>query len=252
LPPRFIIDGADDAYANVALEEAILTHNEGLVVRIWENERSVVIGRSQLARYETNLEQCAAEGIPIVRRITAGGAVYNGPGNLNWSLFTAREYKEGGLGYIWDVHAVFRMGASLVSRAAEGCGVKTWLEEPNRIASAGGKVGGMAAYISSRGLLCHGTLLLDADLDEAQRLTEPSRVELERRYTRSVPARMANTGIGAASFINSLRDAVVQETGGDIETSELTTEESQSLGALIKRYSDPRWNLGDPFEVSAT
>ncbi len=77
------------------------------------------------------------------------------------------------------------MAADLVVEAAASCGVRAWLEEPNRILSADGKVSGMAAYLSRDGLLCHGTLLLDADLEEAAALTQPSGVELERRYTRS-------------------------------------------------------------------
>jgi lipoate---protein ligase len=249
LPSRFIVDGAVGAYASVALEEAILVHNEGLVVRVWGNEKSVIIGRAQLARYETDVDYCAAGGIPIVRRITAGGAVYNGPGNLNWSLFVSREFSAGSVRYVWDVHEVFRMGASLVTRAVERCGVRTWLVEPNRIVSAEGKVSGMAAYISRGGLLCHGTLLLDADLEEARRLTEPSKVELERRYTRSNPAKVANTGIRAASFMNSLMEVVAQETGAGLETSQLRGEEMESMRGLLRRYKEPEWSLGDPFTV---
>jgi hypothetical protein len=44
--------------------------NEGFVVRVWENSESVIIGRAQLARFETNVEYCQAHGIPIVRRST--------------------------------------------------------------------------------------------------------------------------------------------------------------------------------------
>jgi len=249
LSTRFIVDGADDAYANIALEEAILVHNAGLVVRVWGNEKSVIIGRSQLARYETNVDYCAAGGIPIVRRLTAGGAVYNGPGNLNWSLFVGREFISGGIRYVWDVHEVFRMGASLVTRAVERCGVKTWLDPPNRIVSTEGKVSGMAAYISRSGLLCHGTLLLDADLQEARRLTEPAGVALERRYTRSNAMKLANTKVGAASFMNSLVGVVAEEIGRGLETSQPGGEEMESMRGLLQRYREPEWNLGDPFMV---
>ena len=52
----------------------------------------------------------------------------------------------------------------------------------------------MAAYISKDGLLCHGTFLLDADLEEARRLTEPAASAGEKIH-RSRSDRMANTGI---------------------------------------------------------
>ncbi len=64
---RLILDGAGGAPANLALEEALLRGNGGLVLRLWGNERSVIIGRAQLARFETDVERCSREGIPIVR-----------------------------------------------------------------------------------------------------------------------------------------------------------------------------------------
>ena len=192
---RFVLGGADGAFANLALEEAMLRENRGLILRLWTNERSVVIGRAQLAQYETDLEYCTRQSVPVVRRVTAGGTVYNGPGNINWSLFVGREFSRGGIRYIWGVGELFRMAAGVVTEASRRCGVRTWLEEPNRILSDGGKVSGMAAYVSRDGLLCHGTFLLSADLEEAKRLTEPAAKTLERRYTRSRSMRMANTGI---------------------------------------------------------
>jgi lipoate---protein ligase len=248
LVSRLIIDGADGAPANLALEEAVLRENSGLVLRLWNNERSVIIGRAQLARFETDVDRCLREGIPIVRRVTAGGAIYNGPGNINWSLFVGRGFSEGRIRYLWGVREVFSMAADLVVRAAGSCGVRTWLDEPNRILSAEGKVSGMAAYLSRGGLLCHGTLLLGADLDDAAALTRPSEVQLERRYTRSRAMKVANTGITSDAFIASMRSVVEDEIGERIEPEKPSESERRTADSLLPKYNDPVWNLGDPFE----
>lgn len=249
---RFIVGGLSGAkartYENVALEEAILRRNRGLTVRVWTNERSVVIGRAQLAEYETDLEYCRTAGIPVVRRITAGGTVYHGPGNVNWSLFVGRDFRQGDIRYVWDVTGMFAMAAGLVIKVADRCGVKTWLDEPNRILSDEGKVSGMAAYISRDGLLCHGTFLLAADLEEAKRVTEPRRVSIERRYTRSRPMRMANTRIEQAAFIAAFREVTKESTGVELEDTEPGDDEVDAVDELVRsKYGDPRWNLGDPF-----
>ena len=249
---RLILDGAEGARANLALEEAILQGNDGLVLRLWGNERSVIIGRAQLARFETDVERCTREGIPIVRRVTAGGAIYNGRGNINWSIFVGREFKGGRIRYTWGVSEVFRMAADVVVEAAATLGVKAWLDAPNRIVSAEGKVSGMAAYLSKRGLLCHGTLLLDADLEEAEALTRPSRVELERRYTRSRAMKVANSGIGSDAFIASMRSVVEGEIGEEIEPEQPTDSERRMAESLLLKYNDPVWNLGDPFDWRST
>ncbi len=247
-PGRFILEGAKGAHANLAMEEALLRENRGMILRVWANERSVVVGRGQLPRYETDLDYCAAAGIPVVRRITAGGAVYHGPGNVNWSLFVGRGFSSGTVKYVWGVTELFGMAAELVNRASARCGVETWLEEPNRILSGGGKVSGMAGYIAKDGVLCHGTFLLTADLEEAKRLTEPAKVRLERRYVRSRPMRMANTGIELSSFIASLREAAAEKTGRELETDTPNERERSAAESLLEKYKSPDWNLGDPFE----
>jgi lipoate---protein ligase len=245
---RLVLDGAAGPHANLALEEAMLRENRGLTVRLWTNQKSVIIGRAQLARFETDLDYCERSGIPVVRRVTAGGAVYNGPGNVNWSLFVGREFSAGAIRYIWGVGELFRMAAGVVTEASARCGVTTRLEEPNRILSEVGKVSGMAAYVSREGLLCHGTFLLSADLNEARRLTEPAAAPLERRYTRSRSMKMANTGIGLSSFIASVRDVVAEKIGRELESSEPGESERRAMLELLQKYESPAWNLGDPFE----
>jgi len=135
-----------------------------------------------------------------------------------------------------------------VTSATMRCGVTTNLEDPNRLVSEEGKVGGMAAYISKRGLLCHGTLLLSADLTEAKRLTDPATARLESRYTRSNAMLMANTGIESHSFIAGMKAAVAEKTGLKVELDVPNAEERDALSRLLPKYTDPRWNLGDPFE----
>ena len=251
MEPRLVIDGATGAPANLALEEVLMRGNRGLVLRLWENERSVIIGRAQLARFETDVDRCAKEGIPIVRRVTAGGAVYNGPGNINWSLFVARECGAGAIRYLWSARELFRMASGLVVRAVGHCGVKAWLDEPNRILTAEGKVGGMAAYLSRAGLLCHGTLLLGANLEEVESLTRPAEAQLDRKYTRSKAMRVANTGISPDAFIASMRRVLEEETGTVIEHGGPTDQELGAMQLLLPKYEDPAWNLGDPFAEGA-
>ena len=245
---RLVIDGAPGAYANLALEEAMLRENRGLTIRLWTNEKSIIIGRAQLAVFETDLEYCAKAGIPVVRRVTAGGTVFNGPGNVNWSLFVGRGFAAGEIRYIWGIAELFKMAAAVVTEASQRCGVSTWLDAPNRILSAGGKVSGMAAYISRDGLLCHGTFLLSADLEEAKRLTDPAEKTLERRYTRSRAMKMANTGIELGSFIASVRDVVTEKIGRELVADLPRESEVGVMQSLMEKYRSSAWNLGDPFE----
>jgi len=236
--------------ANLALEEALFLRNEGFIARVWENSESVIIGRAQLASFETDVAYCKAHEIPILRRFTAGGTVYNGPGNLNWSLFVARGLGSGTLRYESSPHEIFRSSSRPLLYALAASGVEAWLDPPNRVLTKEGKISGMAAYVSRRGFLCHGTLLVGADLGRVKALTTPSPEALERKYTRSRDVKTANAPLDVDSFIHTFVRTLADETRLAIETG--SPDESERALAdelLATRYRDEGWNLGDPFAL---
>lgn len=248
--PHRVGEADGEPAPNLALEEALFLRNEGFIARVWENTESVIIGRAQLANYETDVEYCKEQGIPIVRRFTAGGTVYNGPGNLNWSLFVARGVGSGTLRYESGPHAIFRSASKPLLLALAASGVDAWLDPPNRILTKEGKISGMAAYVSRRGFLCHGTLLVGADLARVKALTTPSPEALERRYTRSRDVKTANAPLDVDSFIHTFVRTLAEETNLAIEMgSPDEGERALARDLLEARYWDEDWNLGDPFAV---
>ncbi len=243
MPGRLLDCTLADPYANVALEEALFRLMRGPVLRVWENQKSVVIGRAQRAEYETDLPLCRERSIPVVRRFTAGGAVYNGPGNINWSLVRPRD--AGGGRRLFDAKGIFAEAGSLVVEALGDCGVEAAFEPPNSVLLTGGKVSGMAAYVSSDGFICHGTLLCDADLGELRSLTTPSAARTERRYTRSRDVKVANCHARKEEFVAGLASAL----GGAYRSGVLTGEETELAARFVsERYGEEAWNLGDPFD----
>lgn len=235
-----------DPFSNVALEEALFRLLKVPVLRVWENQRSVVIGRAQLAWTETDLGYCKERSIPVVRRFTAGGAVYNGPGNVNWSFLVPKKRRLGETGRIFDAKSVFSAFAGILARALEECSVNCRYDPPNRVVTDEGKISGMAAYISSEGVICHGTLLVDADLAEVEKLTTPKMVSLESRYPRSKSAKVANSGADKSKLVSALVDASDEEYAPDSLTS---AEQSLTSRLVGQKYSREEWNEGDPFSL---
>jgi len=235
---RLLETDLGDPYSNVALEEALFLEMKEPVLRVWENRKSVVIGRAQKAEFETDLNYCAEHSIPVVRRVTGGGAVYHGPGNLNWSFFVPRQE-----GVALDAKGVFASFAGTLVKALSACGLGCRFVAPNSVADTRGKVSGMAAFLSRAGVLCHGTLLVSADLEEVERLTSPRPVTVERRYTRSRFVPVSNCGVKRESFVVQLAAASGYRLGRD----ELTDEERHRTNTLLEKYRNDEWNLGDPF-----
>ncbi|MBX6767777.1 MAG: hypothetical protein IRY90_11605 [Actinomadura rubrobrunea] len=56
------------------------------VLRVWQNEPSVVVGRFQNLDRAVDLAACARDGVRVVRRATGGDAVFTGPGCLLFTL----------------------------------------------------------------------------------------------------------------------------------------------------------------------
>jgi lipoate-protein ligase A len=234
-----------DPFSNVALEEALLWEARVPTLRIWENQKSVVIGRAQLAGFETDLEYCKTRSVPVVRRITGGGAVYNGPGNLNWSFVLRRGQSNEEFREAFDAGRVFATFAAQVVGALRGCGVGCRFEPPNSILGADGKISGMAALITKEGVLCHGTLLVHAELDEVQRLTEPRRASISGRYPRSRFVRVSNCGVARQEFVARLSSSAMGFKEGPG-----TRAEEELCSRLTAKYRSPEWNLGDPFGLN--
>jgi lipoate-protein ligase A len=245
LAGRFLEVTLGDPFANLALEEVLFRTLQVPTLRIWSNQKSVVIGRAQLARHETDLAYCLERSVPIVRRFTAGGAVYNGPGNMNWSFFIPRG-EDGKGATLGDANRVFASFAALVVGALRACGVDCEFKPPNAIFDRRGKISGMAAYISKGGVLCHGTLLCDADLEEVEALTKPSEEGLMPRYPRSRHSPVSNCGVKTRDFALRLADV----SGYGLQDDGLTKAELEAaLDLAAKRYSSDAWNLGDPFSL---
>jgi lipoate-protein ligase A len=238
---RLLQTELEDPYANLALEEAIHRELRTPTLRVWENQKCVIIGRAQLAEFETDLAYCRQHSIPVVRRFTAGGTVYHGPGNINWSFFSPQMDSRKGK----DPRHVFASFAEKVTNALTRCGVMCEFIPPNSIASEEGKICGMAAYISKDQVLCHGTLLVGADLVELERVTTPRGERIQRRYTRSKSVKVANCGVRREAFIRELLTA----SGEKYRPGPLRHDERESCQELLQKYRSERWNFGDPFEL---
>ncbi|MEK6719453.1 MAG: lipoate--protein ligase family protein [Chloroflexota bacterium] len=169
-PFRFIADdGRHEPRHNLAVDEALArTAGAEPAVRLWRNDRCVVVGRFQLVRAEVDLGAADRLGVPVYRRFTGGGAVYHDAGNLNVSLVAPRDHP-----HIEGLGSGFQglYGAMLepLAAAVRALGIAA---EPARrgLFVAGRKLGGIAAWVGARSVLVHATLLIDADLAALERV----------------------------------------------------------------------------------
>ena len=81
------------AYHNQALEKYLLedVKDDTVILYLWQNEKTIVIGRNQDAYAECDIARLEKENGYLARRITGGGAVYHDRGNLNFTFVCPKD-----------------------------------------------------------------------------------------------------------------------------------------------------------------
>ncbi len=250
---RFIVSKETDPMWNLAVDEAVL---RGIIdddspntVRIWQSSESVIIGRSQDLRAEVNLELCHELCIPILRRCSGGGTVYMDLGNYNYSII-AHEKIINKKGTITNI-TPFLCSAIVDLLSQLGCNSK--FVPPSNVFVEDWKLSGSAQYYLYEGILHHGTLLVNADLETLQKVLTPNPM-LARCLgcVPSNPSPVANLSfflrreLSSNEITNLLVQTITKILSADnwVFGSISRSENELTKMLLDTKYSDSNWLLG--------
>lgn len=150
-----IVDvGIIDPYINLAIEELLYNSYEenSLVLFLWQNNNSVVVGQNQSVYSQCNMDIIKANKINVVRRKSGGGAVYHDLGNLNYT-------------FISNYHdSVISDNVNIIISSLNMLGINAVPTGRNDIMVSDKKISGNAFYRDDHKICHHGTILVDSDL----------------------------------------------------------------------------------------
>ena len=264
---RYIITDETDPYKNLALEE-YLFHRVGaseLLLYLWQNERTVVIGRNQNPWKECKVSALEEDRGKLVRRLSGGGAVFHDLGNLNFTFLVSKENYN------------LERQLEVIVRAVNKLGIPAIKSGRNDITVEGRKFSGNAFYSDGVHSYHHGTILVHVDMSKLSHYLNVSREKLISKGVDSVRSRVTNlteylqdltidrmkealiTGLGEVYGLSpeplrresmDIPEPLQQENTDLSEPLQRESMDLPKLKLLEEKFSSWEWNYGKKLNFS--
>lgn len=231
-----------DPIHNLAMEANLLQvvkANE-IILYLWQNEKTVVIGRNQNAVKECNVEELLKDHGTLVRRQSGGGAVYHDLGNLNFTFVMHKNLED------------IAKQTQVIVEALKQCGIEASVKGRNDLIVHDRKCSGHAYYTQKERCYHHGTLLLNVDQGLMERFLRPHVAKLKARGVDSVRSRTINLmDVNSELSLVQLKQALIQATAKFYKTKPIRWEPVFDLTENMYKMSDKQWIYGEShsFEI---
>ncbi len=224
----------------VALDEVLLDKAEhggiGETLRFWEaDEHFIVVGRAGKIGEDCFEPECRSGKIKIIRRVSGGGAVLQGPGCLNFSLILSYKRDE----RYKSIKGSYLCILNDISASFQKAGHNVEFFPISDLALSGKKISGNAEARKREFFLHHGTFLYDFDLTRVGKYLKHPRQEPEYRDKRPHKNFLTNIPISACSLRETIK-TVFAVTEGEYCLSKEDIDRTREL--VLSKYSKDEWN----------
>ena len=235
MKPRIILSACKNIFKNLTCEEMFSSEALAPVLFLYQNDKTIVIGRNQNPWKEIHVDRVKEDQIDLCRRKSGGGAVYQDLGNVCFSFINPKSSTE------------FKtMNNSIVLRALSSLDVDAETSGRNDIVVEGKKVSGSAYKIDHRGnhmhTIHHGTMLIKTDFSALTKYLNPSKAKLESKGVKSVTSRVSNlTDLNPEITPDKFIKSMIKSFSKDYPDAELVHLEGLPPKAQKKSLEMQEW-----------
>ncbi len=229
-------------YFNLAMEEYFLKNFSEDIFILWRNEPAIIVGKNQNTISEINIDYVKDNSIPVVRRLTGGGAVFHDLGNINFTFISVndngsfnnfRKFTQP----IIDVLRTLKVNAEFSGR--------------NDLTINEKKFSGNAQCNYKNSVMHHGTLLFSSEIKDLSAALKIKPMKIQGKGVKSTASRVTNISEHLIESISVLefKDMImkyISELNQDNISYELTEKDMHEINKLVKdKYSTWQWNFGN-------
>jgi len=217
------------------------------VFRLWRNAPTIIVGRHQNTWAEVNVPYIRQHHIPVIRRLSGGGAVFHDLGNINFSFMEPKPQGE-------DSDGTFKRCTQPILSALNNIGVAAYLSGRNDLLIDGKKFSGTAQCQVGGRILLHGTLLYTSALSSLGQALQGPRSKFTKNAVPSTPSPVCNISSHlpdappVEQFMNYLFDYMQNQATCPTKPTPYTYT-PQDLAAIetlaSSKYRTNQWNWGD-------
>ncbi len=223
---------------NLACDDALLESAEeglsGEILRFWSPDKYFAVLGFSNKTSETRLEACRRDGVPVLRRVSGGGTVLQGPGCLNYTLVLEIKSRPALSGIRSTNEFVMAANAAALKRLA---GPSVAARGITDLALGGLKFSGNAQRRKRKYVLFHGTFLLDFDVPRIEKYLAMPAHEPDYRGGRGHADFVVNLGLKAPDVKRAV--AAAWEASGNAEF----TADGKMERLIEEFYSKEAWNF---------
>ncbi|MEG1498327.1 MAG: lipoate--protein ligase [Bacteroidales bacterium] len=228
-------------YFNIAAEEFMLKHLKEDCFALWRNEPCVIVGKHQNTLAEIDDIYIKEHDIPVIRRLSGGGAVFHDLGNICFTFVKNTSQTKA---------ADFTSFIEPILSFLQQLKVDARFEGRNDLTIAGKKFSGNADCLWQGRILHHGTLLYSSQIADMSPCLKVNPLKFEGKAVQSVRSRITNISehlqqvLPVETFIALLEKYVASiSPNADFRTfSNLEIKEIEKLAQ--EKYNTWKWNYG--------
>ena len=227
-------------YFNLAMEEYLLKNIDEDMFILWRNESSVIVGKNQNTLSEINLDYIKENSIPVVRRLSGGGAVFHDLGNINFTFIANNN----------DNFSDFKRFTTPIIELLKSLDINAEFSGRNDLLIDGYKFSGNAQYNYKNKVMHHGTLLFSSKISNLSNALNVKPIKFEGKSVKSVKSRVTNISehLKEAMDILEFKDLIMNylsKTNIDNKSYTLSDLDVHNINKLVdEKYSTWDLNFG--------